>query len=81
MAPPQGVPIPQTAQAAPEGLGCICRYVGRCSRFNHIDPLTGCRYPPNDPGSTGLTRVHPPLCGQELEVQLYMAPNGESLSP
>ena len=37
-APPQGVPIPQTAQARPEGLGCIRRYVGRSLKCNHTRP-------------------------------------------
>ena len=36
--PQRGVPIPQTAQAGREGLGCICRCVGRTWRFNHTRP-------------------------------------------
>ena len=33
--PPRGVPIPQTAQAGLEGLGCIRRCVGRNWKADH----------------------------------------------
>ena len=75
-APPRGVPIPQTAQARPEGLGCIRRGEGRSRKFNHTGPNTNHPYPPNDPSRTGGTGIYPPLCGEELEVQSYTSPRG-----
>ena len=52
-APPRGVPIPQTAQAGPEGIGCLRRCLRRIWKFNHTRRPTGPAYPPNDPRSTG----------------------------
>ena len=37
-APLQGVPIPQTAHAGPEGFGCIRRSVGRSWKLKHTRP-------------------------------------------
>ena len=37
-APLGSVPIPQTAQAGPEGRGCLRRCVGRSWKFNHTQP-------------------------------------------
>ena len=115
-APPRGLPIPQTAQARPAGLGCVRRCARRnwkCYRTRHpswgvLSPKRATRdwrdsgvsaaawegarsqivhgtpmghpYPPNGPGRTRDTKVYPPLCGEQLEVQSYQTPNGASLS-
>ena len=47
--PPTGVPIPQTAQAGPAGLGCLHRCVGRAPEV-----LTLCSHPPPFIGTSGL---------------------------
>ena len=38
MVPRRSVPIHQTAQGGPKGLGCICRCVGRGWKVNHTRP-------------------------------------------
>ena len=62
LVPPRGAPIPQMAEAGPEGLGCIRRCVGVDDVVSPYTP-TGCPYPPNGPRRTGGTRVYPPPCG------------------
>ena len=43
--------------------------------FNHSrPPPRGRPYSPSGRGRTEGTRVYPPLCGEELEVQSYTAP-------
>ena len=45
-APPRGVPIPQMAQAGPEGIGFLCRCAGRSWKFNHTRPPHGASLSP-----------------------------------
>ena len=76
----QGVPIPATAEAGPEGLRCIRRCVGGAGNpIPHGTP-TGRPYPPNSAGKTRGSRLSPPLCGEELKVQSFPTPHGASLS-
>ena len=49
MAPPRGVPIPQTVRVGPEGLGCIRRCVGRRRKVNHTRPPHGASLSPKRP--------------------------------
>ena len=73
--PPQGAPIPQTAQARPEGLGCIRRCVGGGNGNPYaLGPPTGRPYPPNGPSRTTGTRVYPPLCGGKWEGLTHPTP-------
>ena len=72
--PPRGLSIPQTAPVGPQGLGCIRRCIGTTCNFNCTYPFTGRPYPRNGPGGAGATRVYPPLCGEDLEVQSHPTP-------
>ena len=60
LVPPRGVPIPQTAQAGPEGLGCIRPCVGvdgvRVSSYPHRAPLSPKR-PRQDRRDSGVSAV------------------------
>ena len=81
MAPTRRVPITRTAHARPEGLKCMCRFLGGAGRSIILDAPTGLLYPPNGPGRTGATRVYPPLCEEELESKRAWPPHEASLSP
>ena len=80
---PRGVPIPETAQAGPEGLRCIRRCVGRNSKNNHT------RAPPR----TSLSPKRPRQDRRDSSVSAAVwggprsliipdpPPHGASLSP
>ena len=80
-APPWGVPISQTPQAGPEGLGCIRRCVGSsptptlCGEELEVQSMPTSPYPPNGAGRTGGTPPYHRLSGEELETQSYTAPS------
>ena len=73
MVPSWSIPIPQTAHARPEGLGCLRRYVGSVWKVKHTLPPRGAPLCPKERAKTRGTQAYVRLCGEELEVQTRVA--------
>ena len=77
---PTGLPYPSAAPSGPEGLG----WNRRCARGGplrvSLNPH-GASLPPRGPGTTGGTRVSPPLCGGGTTPCAPKPPRGVPIPP